>query len=963
MAAACGYHSLMAPPDDFTNALKTALTDRYELLHEIGRGGMAIVYLAHDLRHNARVAIKVLQPELATTMGGPRFLREIQIAARLQHPNILPVLDSGEAAGTSYFVMPFVEGESLGQRLQREARLPVDEAVRLIAEVADGLAYVHKAGFIHRDIKPGNILLSHGHAILADFGVVRALDVSTADRLTDSGLAVGTVAYMSPEQAGADTVDGRSDIYSLGCVLYETLAGSTPFTGPSAQAIMARNAIDPVPSIRTVRPSVPPALEAAITRALAKVPQDRFATAAAFRDEILRAAATPATGELPRTMETLRWRRHRWPVLLAALAVVAALGLWFRTATRLPLDPNRVMVFPFVLPSDWAGASTSGEDVATVIGSAMDGAGSLRWVDGWPLLQPAQRDNIRLLSVQEAMTIARSQRCAYAITGRLVARGDSVDVFLELYDVGGDSLVARPPGKSAVAAESWRGGMRAVTDILPRLIPTAVPDVEAAWTARPPQAVAHFLQGEAAFRRVQLPAALAAFQAAVAADSTFGLAAMRGAQVATWNHEPSRAQALLTVALQQELTPRDRLFGLGFLAYLDGRADSASAAFHAALAIDSSMVVAWLQLGEVYVHLLPAEGPTDSLAEAAFERARALDSSAAVLQYHLVELRARRGDQAGAATLARQFARTAVDTELVREVELIAACGPDGFAGVDLREAVARRPLPLSLGAKALGGSEHTAHCAMSADSALVAADTSATDPGADGRRYFALLGLVSGQLNHGESGDAIATIERFQRRWRQGRTFYELAGPVFPELADSAAAAFGTDSVTYAPTFAGVKYTDTMWKLGVWAARNGRPAVARAIATQLATRAAESGQRVDSVLAQSMAAHLALATGDTAQALAGFEALIARPAAVEDLSWNQAASLGFDRLLLGRLLLGSDPARASRVLEVLDSPLPAVFPLYRRASLEARIKAAEALRKPDLAATLRARLAALSAR
>ena len=498
----------MAPQDDLKRELTAALADRYEILSEIGRGGMATVYLARDLRHDARVAIKVLRPELASSMGGPRFTREIQITARLQHPNILPVLHSGEAAGTAYFVMPYVEGESLAHRLQRETRLPVPEAVRLAAEIADALAHAHQAGIVHRDIKPGNILLSHGHAVVADFGIARALDVSGADRLTESGLAVGTVTYMSPEQAGADDVDGRSDIYSLGCVLYEALSGTPPFTGPSAQAIMARSAIDPVPSLLTLRQSVPPALEAAIVRALAKVPQDRFATAGEFRDEILRAASTPSSAALPPTAPMPR-RRGRWLTvagLVGALALLIAVGLWVRGAASPPLDPNRVMVFPFVLPSDWAGASTSGEDVATVIGSAMDGAGSLRWVDGWQLLQPAQRDNIRLLSVNDAMALARSQRCAYAITGRIVTRGDSADVYLELYDVQGDSVLARPPGKSAVAAESWRGGMRAVTEILPVLIPTTTPDLEAAWSSRPPQAVAHFLEGEAAFRRVRLAA-------------------------------------------------------------------------------------------------------------------------------------------------------------------------------------------------------------------------------------------------------------------------------------------------------------------------------------------------------------------------------------------------------------------------------------------------------------------------
>jgi tetratricopeptide (TPR) repeat protein/tRNA A-37 threonylcarbamoyl transferase component Bud32 len=953
----------LAPQDDLKRALTAALADRYEILDEIGRGGMATVYLALDLRHGSRVAIKVLHPELVASMGGPRFTREIQITARLQHPHILPVLDSGEAAGTSYFVMPFVEGESLAQRLKRETRLSVTEAVRLAAEVADALAHAHQAGIIHRDIKPGNILLSHGHAIVADFGIARALDLSAAERLTDSGLAVGTVTYMSPEQAGADEVDGRSDIYSLGCVLYEALSGTPPFTGPSAQAIMARSAIDPVPSLYTLRQSVPPALESAITRALAKVPQDRFDTAAEFRDEIQRAATTPSRADLAATVPVPAARRRRpwWVLVAGAVALGVAVLVWVKATAHPPLDPNRVMVFPFVLPSDWAGPSTSGEDVATVIGSAMDGAGSLRWVDGWQHLSPAERENIRLLSSSKAVAIARAERSAYLITGRLVGQGDSVDIYLELYDVDGDSVLSRPQGRTAPAGASWRGAMRAVTEILPVLIPTKVPDVESAWANRPPQAVAHFLEGEAAFRRVRLPEALAAFRAAVAADSTFGLAAMRGAQVATWNHESGKARELVEVALRQDLKPRDRRFARGFLDYVDGRADSAAANFRAALAIDSSMVVAWLQLGEVYMHRLPAAGRTDALAEDAFEQARALDSTAAALQFHLVELRARRGDQAGAGVMARQFLRTAADTQLAHEVELVAACGPKGFAGVNLREAAVQRPLALLLSAKSLGASELTAHCAMSADSVLLLVDTSATSA-ANGRRYYAFIGLVQGLLSRDRPEEATLAIEAYYQRWGRGRAYYELSSPVFPALTDSAQSAFRQDSTNLGPSYGGIEYSDMIWGLAVWAARDGRPELARQLGDMLNGRAAESGLRLDSILAQSAAAHAALAAGDTTAAAAQFNALLNRPAPIEDLAWDLGASLGFDRLLLGRLLIQQqDYAKAIGVLDVLDSPMPAVFPLYRRASLTARIEAADALNRTALGDSLRARLATLS--
>ena len=949
---------------DPTPALWAALAGQYEFMGEIGQGGMATVYLARDVRHSSKVAIKVLRPELAALTGGARFTREIQITASLQHPSILPLLGSGEAAGIAYYVMPFVEGESLAQRLKRETRLPLDEAVRLVAEVADGLAHAHAAGFVHRDIKPANILLSHGHAIIADFGVAHALETSAFDRLTDSGLALGTATYMSPEQAGADHVDGRSDIYSLGLVLYEMLAGAPPFTGPSAQAIMARNAVDPVPSIRTVRQAVPQALEAALNKALAKVPEDRFTTAAAFRDEIVRAATMPVTAEIAPPSARAWWRRG--PVVIAAgsMVLVATLGVWHLTTAVPILDANRVMVYPFVLPDRWPGARSAGEDVATVIGSAMDGAGSLRWVDGWQLLRPAQRENIRLLGVGEAMSIARSKHCAFAITGTLVARGDSVDVFLTLYDVRGDSIVARVPARSGPITESWRGGMRAVTEILPRLIPAAemkeASSVQAEWKARPPQAVAHFLVGEAAFRRLRLTDAFAEYVKAVEADSTFGLAALRGAQLASWKHDTKAAASLIRLAVRQPLSPRYRFIAGGFQAFLDGRADSAAAQLRAALALDSSMTVAWAQLGEVYMHLLPQEGSTDSLGEAAFVRALALDSTAANLQYHLVEILARRGDQAGSVAMAKRFAKVAVDTMFLRQVELVSSCGRGGFMGLDLHEAAVRRPLPLSIAAKYLGASRFTSQCALAADEMLLRVDTAKTDA-ADGRRFFALLGLVSLQLSRGNSGAAIDAIEQFRQRWGHGLSLYLLAAPVVPALAGRARDVARQDSITHGAGYAKLAFPVRLWELGVWAAEEENARLAREVADRLAARAVR-GTRLDSLLAESMAGHAALAEGDSLQALQRFDRLIAQASPVGEITWIEPASLGFDRITLGRLLISRKAyARALGVLDVLDSAMPAIYPLYLRASLELRVKAAIGLRQDAVVAMLRTRLAALS--
>src|SRR5881275_1194984 len=260
--------------------VQAALAGRYTIERELGRGGMATVYLAQDRKHHRQVAIKVLKPELAAALGPERFLREIDTAARLTHPHILPLHDSGEAAGLLYYVMPYVEGETLRDRLEREGQLPLEEAVRITREVASALSYAHSHDVVHRDIKPENILLSGGEAVVADFGIARALVAAGADKLTDTGLAVGTPGYMSPEQAMAEPrIDGRADTYALGCVLYEMLAGHPPFLGTTAQEILARHTLDPVPPLRTIRREVPAAVEHAVLKALAKSPADRFPSA------------------------------------------------------------------------------------------------------------------------------------------------------------------------------------------------------------------------------------------------------------------------------------------------------------------------------------------------------------------------------------------------------------------------------------------------------------------------------------------------------------------------------------------------------------------------------------------------------------------------------------------------------------------------------------------------------------
>ncbi|HEX5387710.1 MAG TPA: protein kinase [Gemmatimonadales bacterium] len=344
------------PPPDFVAAVR----EHYRLERELGRGGMATVYLAEDLKHQRRVAVKVLHPHLAGVLGAERFLREIAIVAALHHPHIMPLYDSGQAGGALFYVMPLAEGESLRERLRRESRLPIGEARRIAEEVAGALSYAHRRGVVHRDIKPENILLESGHAVVADFGIARAIHAAAGDRLTETGLVIGTPAYMSPEQAAGDRdVDGRSDVFALGCVLYEMLAGKPPHSGPSAQAILAKRLTEPIPSLRPGR-DVPPELDRAVTRALARSPDERFATAEAFGaalqpEELKGAAGVTRAPDVAAPAETLVTSRRRRPglrpIALAILVLLLALGgfgAYRRFGRTAPAPTPSAAVLPFV---------------------------------------------------------------------------------------------------------------------------------------------------------------------------------------------------------------------------------------------------------------------------------------------------------------------------------------------------------------------------------------------------------------------------------------------------------------------------------------------------------------------------------------------------------------------------------------------------------------------------------------
>jgi len=348
--------------------LKAALADRYHVERALGGGGMATVYLAHDLRHDRQVAIKVLKPEIAAALGAQRFLNEIQVTANLQHPHILPLYDSGSADGALYYVMPLVQGESLRDRLAREKLLPVDETIRIVRQVAGALDFAHRHGIIHRDIKPGNILLHDGEALLTDFGIAIALTEAGDTRLTATGMSIGTLQYMSPEQAtGEPNLDACSDIYALGAVTYEMLAGEPPVTGPTARAMIAKLMTERPTSLRVLRDVVPRSLDDAVMRALAKAPADRFSNAREFADA-LTAPEAPATHDIwARGRPVAGATRRTRTIALALLGVVgvvgaysvARIGISRTTSAPVGADTPAVIRSIAVLPLDnYSGDST-----------------------------------------------------------------------------------------------------------------------------------------------------------------------------------------------------------------------------------------------------------------------------------------------------------------------------------------------------------------------------------------------------------------------------------------------------------------------------------------------------------------------------------------------------------------------------------------------------------------------------
>ncbi len=512
--------------EDLLERLRTSLGDRYVIKHELGAGGMATVYLADDVRHGRQVALKLLKPELGAVLGGERFFREIHIAASLSHPHILPLHDSGEADGLLYYVMPYIAGETLRERLERQTQLSLDESIELARQVASALDYAHRQGVVHRDIKPENILLQEGHAVVADFGIARALRVAGGERLTETGLSLGTPHYMSPEQAsGTQELDGRTDVYALGCVLYEMLAGDPPFTGPTGPAIIARQLVDPPPSLRTVRATVPEELERAIEKALAKVPADRYDTAGAF----VEAAGAAAQIQVVPTRERRALDRHRGrqkllhrlvPALAGAAVAIAAVAAWLLWPRGPALDPTLIAVAPFDAIGE--GLDSWRDDAATLLDARLDGAGSLRTVPPSSVREHWAGEADRAT----AMQLAGQVGAGLVLFGRVVdAGGDSVRLTATLLD----AATGEAPEQPEVVGS--RQPMDALVDSLATRVLVAFArgrmPPSTRWTSlgsSNPRAIREFLDGELHFRGFRPDSAQIHYERAIAEDSNFALA-------------------------------------------------------------------------------------------------------------------------------------------------------------------------------------------------------------------------------------------------------------------------------------------------------------------------------------------------------------------------------------------------------------------------------------------------------
>ena len=640
---------------DLLDVLKTDFADAYAVERELPGGGMSRLFLARDHSLNRQVVIKILPPELTHDVSAARFVRESQVTAQLQHPHVLPILAAGQRGGFLYYIMPYVPGESLRARMRRQGRLDVHDAVRVLCEIADALAYAHGEGVIHRDIKPENILLEGKHAVLADFGIAHALqaDHTAGQRLTASGMALGTIGYMAPEQAaGERLVDGRADIYALGIVGYEILAGRPPFEATTAQALLVAHFVDEAEPLARVRPDVPRVVSNAIARAMAKEPGDRWQTAESLRDA-LEEGRVP-TVQVPGFRLSRSSRRAK---VVAAGLVVAALGgggVVAKGTLSSPLDPNVVAVAPFdVIAPDSETRALWREGIVNVLARKLDGAGPLRSVSSAVVLKRWRGR----ADAASAASLGQRTGAGLVVYGTVLGVGmDSVELSATLYDVRRGARIGIEVERRDVTSQMARLADSVSLGLLRELGRTrpigAVRSSSLGSTSMP--ALKAFLRGEQYYRRTAWDSALAQYELAFSADTTFALAFRRFGLTRYWQwgglDSLVTATRLRAGTFNHGLSPRDSLLLVAdslaaamTLPDVDGRywihARRLFASLESASRLYRDDPEVWAALGEARHHYgygAPV-GVSDASVLEAFDRAIALDSAFAPAYIHAIE--------------------------------------------------------------------------------------------------------------------------------------------------------------------------------------------------------------------------------------------------------------------------------------------------------------------------------------
>ncbi len=635
------------PLSDTLALLRNALKDRYAVDRLLGEGGMAFVYRAEDLKHHRPVAIKVLKPELSANIGAERFLREVELAAQLQHPHVVPVYDSGAVGPALYYVMPLIEGESLHDRLRREGTIPLAESLRLVREVASALHYAHEHGIVHRDVKPENIMLTGGHAVVTDFGIARAAARGIeAERLTGMGMVIGTPAYMSPEQATADEVDARSDQYSLACVFYEMVTGRQPFSGKTVQALIASHLTGPRPKLAEAPGApVPAAISASIdtvlARALATDRSVRYPDVMQFASALEQAAHHAAP------------QPSRWWMVAAALLIAVAAGsaAWLVRGTRsgLKSGAERIAILPFTVTG--GADATLGEGMVNLLNTNLGVIERIQTVDPRTVfVQWRKHGGPAGIDLAGALEVARASGATAALTGSITNAGPRVRLAATLYGLDGASLgsVSTEGASDSVLTLVDDLSARLVREIWKSREPVPSLNVAGVTTTSLP-ALREYLVGEQAYRRGLWDSAQAAFGRATLADSTFALAQYRLAMAYGWsggyNNEAASHASALALRYSDRLPPRERTLVRAYRLYQQGNVAAADT-MRAFLAQHPGDPDALYLLGESMYHGREVRPyPPDSLARP-FEQVLAVDSTLTAALIHPLELAIAYGDSA-----------------------------------------------------------------------------------------------------------------------------------------------------------------------------------------------------------------------------------------------------------------------------------------------------------------------------